>query len=260
MTPASLSDVQRQLAFALTAAGTSGQDGVLEGIVPGGTLDAAGALAVYRSGYLARLTEQLGETWSSVWRLLGDDDFFALCESFVATHPSTSYNLSDYGRDFPAFLETAPQTADFPMLPELARFELAFHDLFHAAAHTSIDAATLASIGDLTGVKLELGSAVRLLECGRAVYDVFRHRNDEEPPDLDFERPQCVLMFKQDGEVLAREVDAGTFAALAALRDGLAVEDALAQAVERDGDYGPSEVTRLFELIARCGLVAAIRR
>lgn len=255
-----LADVQRRLALALTATDAAGQAGALEGIVPGGTLDAAGALAVYRGGYLARLTEQLGETWPSVWRVLGDHGFFALCERFIATHPSTSYNLSDYGRDFPAFLESAPETTDFAMLPELARFELAFHDLFHAAAHASVDAATLASIGDLTGVKLELGSAIRLFECEHAVYDVFRHRNDEEPPDLDFERPQCVLMFKQDGAVLAREVDAATFAALAALRDGLAVEEALARAVERDGNYGPAEVARLFELIARCGLVSAIRR
>jgi hypothetical protein len=258
----SLAEVQRRLALALTAFGEASPaaDGIVDSIVPGGTLDAAGALAVYRSGYLARLTEQLGETWASVWRVLGDDAFFTLCGSFIATHPSTSYNLSDYGRDFPAFLETVPEAGDVPMLAELARFELEFHDLFHAPQHAGLDTATLASVGDLAGVTMTLGSAVRLLACRRAVYDVFRHRNDEEPPDLDLERPQYVLMFKQDGEVLARELDAATFAALEALRDGLAVEDALARALERDANYGADEVARLFELIARCGLVVAMQR
>jgi hypothetical protein len=123
-----------------------------------------------------------------------------------------------------------------------------------------VDAAALASIGDLAGVKLQLGSSVRLVACERAVYDVFRHRHDEEAPDIDFERPQLVMMFKQDGEVLAREVDAATFAVLEALRDGLPVEDALERALERDPAFGAEQVGRLFELIARCGLVASIER
>ena len=255
-----LADVQRGLARALTGNGDALPGSPVEGVIPGGTLDAAGALAVYRSGYVARLTEQLGETWPSVWRVLGDDDFFVLCEAYIDAHPSTSYNLSDYGRDFPAFLETVPQAVQVPLLAELARFELLVHDLFHAPAHASVDSATLASIGDLSGVKLRLGSTVRLLACERAVYDVFRHRNDTEPPDLEFERPQRVLMFKQDGEVLAREVDSPTFAALEALGEGLPVEEALSRALEQDADYGATEVARLFELIARCGLVASIQR
>jgi len=254
-----LDATQRDLARAI-ATGQALPAGFLEGIVPGGTLDAAAAVGVYRNGYLARLTEQLGETWPSVWRVLGDDDFFTLCEAYIATRPSVSYNLSDYGRGFPDFLATTHHASDFPFLAELARFELLFHDLFHAPSHASVNAAELAALGDLTGVRMTFGSAVRLVACERAVYDVFRHRNDADPPDLDFERGQLVVMFKQDGEVLAREVDAATFAALEALAGGLPVEDALARALERNGDYGPAEVAKMFELIARCGLVAAFDR
>jgi len=255
-----LAGVQQRLARALTADADVSPEGVVEGVIPGGSLDAAGALAVYRSGYLARLSEQLGETWPSVWRVLGDDTFFALCRSYIAGHPSTSYNLSDYGRDFPAFLESAPEAVEVPFLAELARFELVFHDLFHAAGHEGMNAATLASIDDLASAKLVLGSSVRLFAGDRAVYDVFRHRHDTEPPDLELDRPQRVLLFKQSGEVLAREIDAGTFAALEALGEGLPVEEALARAVGQDASYGAAEVARLFELLARCGLVAAIGR
>ncbi|MFN2428131.1 MAG: putative DNA-binding domain-containing protein, partial [Candidatus Binatia bacterium] len=148
----------------------------------------------------------------SVWRILGDEDFFAVCASYIATHPSVSYNLSDYGREFPDFLAATAHAVDVPLLGELARFELAFHDIFHAPAHHSVDVAELASLGDLAGVRLRFGSAVQLVACERAVYDVFRHRHDAEPPDLDLERPQWVLLFKQHGDVLAREVDAATFA------------------------------------------------
>ena len=67
-------------------------------------------------------------------------------------------------------------------------------------------------------------------------------------------------MFKQDEEVLAREVDATTFAVLAALSEGLAVDEALERAAGRDANFGPAQVSHLFEFLARCGLVAAASR
>ncbi len=255
---ATLASAQRSLAAVLSAPGEDLPATLLGAIVPGGKLDAAGALEVYRRGYVARLTEQLGETYASVWRVVGDDDFFALCREYIAGHASSSYNLSDYGRELAEFLERTPGLPVF--LPELARFELAVHDLFHAHAHVPVAAQTLAALGDLSGVRFRFGLAVRLVACERAVYDVYRHRNDAAPPDIDFERPQFVLLFRQEGEVLAREIDAASFAALESLAAGRPVEDAIDSAVARDADFGPQQVAKLFETIALCGLAEAVER
>ena len=233
---------------------------VLGEIVPGGTLDAAGALAVYRNCYVARLSEQLGETYATVWRALGDDAFLAISASYIASHRSSSYNLSDYGRDFAAFLESAPETADAPFLPELARFELAFHDLFHSPADRGIDAGELAAAGDLSGVRLRFGSSVRLLAYERAVYDLFRHRNDSEAPDLEIDRPQWILLFKQGGEVLAKDLSRASFVALDALARGSAVDEALERADACDPEFSAASVQDLFETIALCGLVVGWER
>jgi hypothetical protein len=253
-----LCHLQRSLAETLRRPGEDLPDDVLGLVVPGGTLDAAGALDVYRRGYVARLTEQLGETYPSVWRVVGDDDFFALCRAFLADHPSCSYNLSDYGREFPGFLDAAPDLPAF--LAELARFELAVHDLFHAHAHVPVDVADLSGLGDLTGVTFRFGSAVRLVACDRAVYDIYRHRNDEEPPDLDLERPQRVLLYRQGSDVLAREVEAAEFTALEALAAGSPVEEAVERAVTLDEGFGPERVAALFQVVARCGLVEGVER
>jgi len=255
-----LSATQRALAAALAGGGDAWPGDLLSSVVPGGSLDAAAALAVYRSGYLARLTEQLGETYATVWRALGDDGFFELCRDYIAGHPSSSYNLSDYGREFADFLASAPVTAEALFLPELARFELCFHDLFHAAGHRAMDSPSLAALGDLTGVRFRFGSAVRLVACERAVFDLFRHREESEPPDFEIERSQHVLLYKLDGEVLAREVDAATFVALEAMAEGLAIDEALECAADRDENFGPAEVARLFEMLARCGLVVSVER
>jgi hypothetical protein len=141
---------------------------------------------------------------------------------------------------------------------ELAGFELVVHDLFHAHAHTPVRAEALAAIGNLDGVRFLFGSAVRLVRCERAVYDVFLHRDDEEPPDLDLDRPQLVLLFRDGGDVRAREVSPAAFAALEALAAGRPVEDAIESAGAVDAGFGPAEVAELFALIARCGLVESI--
>lgn len=231
---------------------------LLARVVPGGTLDADAALGVYRGGYVARLTEQLGETFATVWRVLGDEDFFAACAGYIAGHPSSSYNLSDYGRGFADFLASSPLGQGLAFLPELARFELEFHDLFHAEGHepaAASEAAALAASGDLSGATLRFGPALRLLALEHAVHDLFRHRDDVEAPSVDVERPQWVMLFKKNGEVRALDVDAGTFAALGVLASGATLDDALAAAVDRDPAFGEAEAARLLEILVASGVV-----
>lgn len=253
-----LADTQTALADALTSSAMPWSDAVLGAVVPGGSLDHAGALEVYRTGYVARLTEQLGETYATVWRVLGDDGFFALCARYIAGHASTSYNLSDYGRGFAAFLEGSDEAADAPFLVELAGLELAFHDVFHAAAHTPVDTAALASLGCLDGVRFVFGSSVRVLSFERAVHTLFRHRNDEAMPDVDIDVAEHVVLYKDGEEVLARTLDAASQCALAALARGAAIDEALERAAAFEPSFGPVEASRLFELIARCRLVERI--
>ena len=77
-------------------------------VTGGGKLTAAEAVEVYRGGYPARLTEALGETYEICWRVLGDEAFFAAAHDYIARAPSRTHNLSDYGADFPEFLESLP--------------------------------------------------------------------------------------------------------------------------------------------------------
>jgi hypothetical protein len=254
----SLAELQAGFAQALRSFDGRWPSSLLGLVVPGGTLDAAGALAVYRRGYVARLPDQLGETYAAVGRVLGDDDFFAACDAFVAGHDSVSYNLSDYGRDLPAFLETSPVATGLAFLSELAAFELAFHDLFHGPDHEAADvseAAALAASGDLSGVRLRFGEAVRLMALRHATYDLFVRRHDEDAPDVDVHRPQWMMLFRQRGEVRALEVGAGTFAALDALARGRNVEEALEEAAGRDPAFGEADASALFGLLVSCGVV-----
>jgi hypothetical protein len=258
--------VERMDAFARALRATDEESigGLLEFLVPGGALDAVGAVEVHRSGYLARLTEQLGETYAGVWRAVGDESFCALAERYIAAHPSCSPNLSDYGREFPAFLEADPSWVGeeamdaAPVLGELARLELCFHDLFHAESHRAADvseARALAERGDLGGVRLEFGGALRLLRLRRAVYDLFRARHEAIAPALDTNRPQRLMLFRQEGEVRAVELGLGTFTAMEGLVAGLTIDEALEEGARCDAEFGEAQAADLLRLLVSCAVV-----
>ncbi len=141
-------------------------------VTGGGKLTAAQAVDVYRAGYPARLTEALGETYEICWRVLGDEGFFAAARGYIARFPSRSHNLSDYGAEFPEFLESLPIASDAPYLGDLARFAWTFKELFHAKPHAALDPAVLAAKARPDAV-LRLGSAVRLLALRHRVYGLF---------------------------------------------------------------------------------------
>ena len=256
---------QASMARALTSIAGEWPSELTEAIVPGGTLDAAGALAVYRIGYVARLTEQLGETYRTVWRAVGDESFYALSREYIAAHASASYNLSDYGRSFPEFLAGSREAVAAPFLPDLARLELAFHEVFHAAAHAPITAGELATIGGhgdgLAGVKLEIGGAVRLLACEHAVLELFRHRDDDAEPDVgDTGRRQWLLLYRRRSDVFVEEISCGTYAALDALAHGETVDAALERACASEPSFSAADASKLFETIATHGLACGWSR
>lgn len=257
--PYSLAELQQKVVTGVSATDPWSVS-LLALVVPGGTLDAAGALDVYRRGYVVRLTDQLGEIYASVWRVLGDEDFFAVCAAYIQQHHSTSYNLSDYGRSFPSFLGQSIYAQESAFLSELGRFELQVHDLFHAAPHVAVGYSELAALGDVANLRFRFGDAVALFESQWAVYDLYRHRHDVEPPSMDLERSQSVVLSKQDGQVRAYEVATAEFAVLQALHSGSPVEAALGRGLAVDPNLGAERVGALFQLLSRAGLIETIGR
>jgi hypothetical protein len=216
-------------------------------VTGGGKLSAEEAVAVYRGGYPVRLIGALGETFEACWRVLGDDDFFAVCRAFIARNPSTSHNLSDYGTTFPDFLD-AP-----PFLGDLARFEWTFKELFHARPHMGLSAAELAKAVKPDS-KLILGGAHRFLSLRHSVYGIWkRDRSDDTPlKDSDWEGAQRLVLYKNGGnEIFVTELSEAEFTVLQNLRLGLA--QALA------GGIDEAATKKLFAFLATSGLVAEVR-
>lgn len=225
-------------------------------VTGGGKLTAAEAVDVYRGGYPARLTEALGETYETCWRVLGDEAFFAAARGFIARFPSRTHNLSDYGAEFPEFLESLPIAADAPYLGDLARYSWTFKELFHEKAHASLDPVVLAAKARPEAA-LRFGSAVRLLALRHRVYSIFRRDNEDDTPieESVWMGAERLILYKKEGNpIFVRELTAPEHAALTALAAGLPLEAALASAEGLDA----AATQELFGFVAASGIVTEV--
>lgn len=221
-------------------------------LLPGGTLTPGGALEVYRVAYAARLTEALGETYEAAWTALGDEAFRRLCRGFIRSHPSFSHNLSDYGREFPAWLGRAEESARLPFLEELAAFEWEFKELFHQREHAHLPAGELAAAGPRA--RFEFGAAVRLRRHRRAAYALWTRRKDGPPERAVWDRPERLALYKLDGEICARELEEPEFMLLEGLRAGASMEEALDAAATHPG-FDEARAAALFSWIGESGII-----
>lgn len=259
-TSVSLPELQRVFASSLLDSSGNTDAALLDQLVPGGSLDAAGALDVYRRGYPIRLIEQLGETFEGVWWTLGDEEFFRLCREFIEGQRSVSYNLSDYGREFPDFLMQSSYLREAPFLPELARFELAFTELFHEAEHSHLTAAEVTSGLGAPSVKLVFGGAMFLRHHEFGVHRLWRLRkgHQEEAATVDWRKDERLLGYKLGGEIFLRELDPASFAALQALERGDCLGDALSSVASLHPEFAADAVQALFANVFQAGIVTRV--
>lgn len=197
-----LSELQTLYAQAIIDQDVNSQ--VLKEIEPGGKLPSSKeAFNVYLGGYPARLTDALGEAYEGVWSVLGDDDFFTICQRFIQSHPSSSYNLSDYHPLFHLFLSQQENLCqDFPFLPELALFEWEFHNTFHKAPDISVTFSeeALSSVDDLSTFRFL--PTLHLFEFKYSTYSVWKNREYNSETAVDFSNPEQLIMYKSDTHLI----------------------------------------------------------
>jgi hypothetical protein len=199
---------------------------LLSDIVPAGTLPSAEeALSAHENGYYARLTEVLGETFEACWFVTGDELFFQLSKDYIKEHPSKTYNLSDYGNHFAEFAQK--KLADeIPFIKDLAKFEWIFKNTFHSKQHQALDPQELAVIQTNPDQKIIFGESVSLFQSNYSVYGIWEQRQGNNTEDSDQsedpfeEKPEQLLIYKQDNQIFVKTVSIGEFKILQALQEG----------------------------------------
>ncbi len=236
-------------------------DALRPSIVPGGKLTVDGAIDVYRGGYYARLTEALGAAYEAVWRVLGDEGFFDLCRGFIKSTRSRSYNLSDYGEGFAAFLEEHEYAAEFPFLPELAEFEWILNGLFHAYEHSHVGREELEVVSQADDARLVVGSAVVLLETRYSISKIWelRKSDDKRCRLPSWNEPEHLLVYKLEGQMFVKPLSPANFEIVYRLQQGDSLQTAIACVGQQFPDLDENGIGLLFHDLFGAGVISSAR-
>jgi hypothetical protein len=209
-----LRQLQRELQGHLLGADSA----IVDAIVDAPPLPATERLDIYRNAYRVRLIDALDDMYPVLHALLGDEVFVALCEEFIAAHPSVHRSIRWYGREIPEFLSQCPPYAEQPIMAELALLEWTLAEVFDAAdaepkpraAFSAVDASAWSEL------HFEFHPSLRRLQLHwntAAVWQAMSH--DEAPPDpLCAEHPVPWLLWRQNLQNYFRSMAADEAVAL----------------------------------------------
>lgn len=230
-----LAELQRELCRALqspTPVASDPDAAALAGRVVRGNarLTAALQLDVYREQFFYRHLDAIAEDFPALVESLGWDAFEEHATAYLAAHPPDSFSLRDLAARLPEFLQARVDAAH----ADLARLEWALVDAFDAADLPPLDPTKITSAGAaLDEAVLVLDPSLTLLTLSAPVHEVRGRLADGEAAELPPPRATCLVVYRQDLTLSWREVPALALDALAALRRGLPLAQALDEVAAR---------------------------
>jgi hypothetical protein len=182
----SLRDLQRRFAAAVYEDATD----ILADVEPG-IFGAARHVQVYKNNTLESLTDALAAVYPAVQRLVGEGFFAYAADAFIRRHPPRAGNVHGFGDSLPAFLAGFEPARSLACLPDVARLEWAWHEVFHEADAEPLPLERLAAIPPerYPELRFQLHPASRLVQSVYPILRIWQANQDDagdaSPIDLD---------------------------------------------------------------------------
>lgn len=236
-------------------------------MVPAKKLTLKESLDIYQQGYLARLTEMLGEHYQACWQVLGDEHFLKACQEFISQNPSQEWNLNRYGKDFAKFLAQQSYNKDYPFLSELAQLEWHKQVLFHQADQVGLTSTEIEAQEFTENSRLELVSSVILGQSNFAIMQIYTAalNGDTEIPE-EFAVASGWALYKHEQQVYGKSFNPDILQLLQTLNSQKSISEAVAlinamtdvATNENTAVLKPEDVQNLFQWLAENRLIAKI--
>lgn len=224
---------------------------------PAGTISLSQAFEIYHQSYLNRLTDKLKKTFTAVNWVLGQEIFEKASHRFIESQPSITYNLLNYGKSFPEFLQIYPATRHIPFLSDLARFEWIYEQIFHSAYTESMPVERIYHNLHAVDFKVQFKEGMAVFKSPYSIYEMWYRR--EEPPynfeEIDWTHPESLLIFKKRRGVEVLQIENIEAEIILALQDDLSMTTVLADFANH---MNPDRTARFFQLIMRAGIIEDI--
>ena len=234
-----LHELQRRFAAAVLDSDGSG----FEHHIRAAGLPGARRLQVYRNNTRLGLTGALEAVYPVVSKLVGEGFFRYAAAEYIARHPSRLGDLHEYGGFFPAFLRAFEPAAELVYLPDVARLEWSYHQVFHAARHMPLDPRALASVpAERQGaLRFQLHPAARLLESPFPILRIWQGNqedaNEASLMDLSEGGVKLLVFRRETLDIEFQPLRDGEFNLLRAFAEGCDFTGACERAMAAQPDF-----------------------
>jgi len=207
-------------------------------------------LAAYRRNVIGNWRSALASSYPVLAQLLGAQRFRQLADRYIASHPSRSGDLNDYGGELAAWLEDSSLSSEQPYLPDMARLEWALLVAYGAADAAAFDLAALDEVPSAVqpNLRLHVWVGAALIESPWPLVDIWQaHQLAAEERDsalaaidvLSPSAPCRAQVVRSEGRVLAMPLTASAAAFLRALQSAHTLAEAIAAALSEDPAFNP---------------------
>ena len=199
-------------------------------------------LQIYRNNVFVGFTKALGSVYPVIERLVGEGFFRYASAEYIKRHPSESGNLHGFGGAFPEFLRTFEPTAPMGYLPDVARLEWAYHQVFFAATHEPLDMVSLGAVSQTRyeELKFQLHPASRLLTSPYPILRIWQVNQKDCVEDRAVDLAEGgvrLLLIRRALEIEIQPLEEGEFVLLQALADDLDFGTACSRALTAQPDF-----------------------
>ena len=202
--------------------------------------DPARRFAIYRNNVIVSLIDALADAFPVTLELVGEQFFRAMAGIFVRAAPPISVVLTEYGADFPAFIEQFEPAASVPYLADMARLERLRIRAFHAADAEALAldkiAQVLADPKWLPALRLISHPSLGVLRSRYAVVSLWAaHQGIGDLARINPALPESALVIRAGMDVPIIALPPGGAVLIASLTDGLPLGEAAALAATSAG-------------------------
>lgn len=240
----------RELQAALVAGLLNGDTESLRDLVAGDGLGAHARLQIHRNHTFITLREALAATYPVVCRLVGEEFFAALARAYVAVHPPTRPCLFEYGPDFGDFIASFEPARPVPYLADVARFEWALNEAYHAPTLPPLEASGLVALasGEPAELHLTVQPSLRIVRSPYPVNLIWAANQSGmgEPEAVDLGEGGSAFLIHRKGDAVAfLRIGAGDAALLSALAAGSSLGPAAEAALAAQPSHDLAAALRL---------------
>jgi hypothetical protein len=190
---------------------------------------------IYRNNVTVSLIDALVAIYPAVQRITGIDFFRAMARFHIRESPPVSPLLFEYGREFPAFIESYEYAKEIPWLADVARIERAWLDAYHAPDLPSFTFASLGQLNtaSLADLRLRPHPAARIVRSSFPAVSIFAMNRADDPVSLlRSNEAEDALVTRPDQDVVVSHLPVGGARFLESLFGGVALGEAASIALE----------------------------